>query len=203
MARRKEHTHEEIKAMAISAVLAHLKDESLDSLSLRKVAAVIGYVPSTLVNLFGSYQGLLLAVAEQTLSELFERLTAQAQAAELGGLTAMATAYQTFAFEQPRAFQLIFELKATQEHGISERHARLIEQLFALVESRLARLLPKLSQLQCLLASRSLWAGVHGLVSLSLDDKLFAPEISLTQAIQHHLEVQLKGLGYHKETLCC
>ncbi|MFV7784813.1 TetR/AcrR family transcriptional regulator [Shewanella marisflavi] len=203
MARRKEHTHEEIKVMAITAVLAHLKNESLDSLSLRKVAAVIGYVPSTLVNLFGSYQGLLLAVAEQTLSELFERLAGRAQAPEFGGLTAMAAAYQEFAFEQPRAFQLIFELKATKEQGISERHAKLIEQLFALVESRLASLLPELPQQQCLLASRAVWAGVHGLVSLDLDDKLFAPGVSLTQAIQHHLAVQLKGLGYHKETLCC
>ncbi len=210
MARRKEHTHDEIRAMATAAVLRHLEVEPLDSLSLRKVAAAIGYVPSTLVNLFGSYQGLLLAVAEQTLDELYRRLAAsaqadpiQSQASESSQLEAMAGAYQQFAFAQPRAFQLIFELKATEEQGLSEHHAQLIAQLFGLIEACLARLLPELSTEQLLLSSRALWGGVHGLVSLALDDKLFAPGIGIVQAISHHLTVQLKGLGYHKEALCC
>ncbi|QYJ97810.1 WHG domain-containing protein [Shewanella alkalitolerans] len=223
MARRKEHTHDEIRAMATAAVLRHLEVEPLDSLSLRKVAAAIGYVPSTLVNLFGSYQGLLLAVAEQTLDELYRRLAAkaqafqdhasqdhasqdlavQSQASESSQLEAMATAYQQFAFDQPRAFQLVFELKATEEQGLSDHHAQLIAQLFGLIESCLARLLPELSAEQLLLASRALWGGVHGLVSLALDDKLFAPGIGIEQAISHHLAVQLKGLGYDKEALCC
>ncbi|MCG9720455.1 TetR-like C-terminal domain-containing protein [Shewanella sp. Isolate7] len=206
MARRKEHTHDEIRAMAIAAVLQHLAVEPLDSLSLRKVAQVVGYVPSTLVNLFGSYQGLLLAVAELTLDQLYQRLASNAQVSQAydsNPLEAMANAYQQFAFEQPRAFQLIFELKATDELGLSEHHARLIAQLFALIESCLGELLPELSGEQRLLASRALWGGVHGLVCLALDDKLFAPGISIEEAIRHHIAVQLKGLGYHKEALCC
>ncbi|CAM4052785.1 MULTISPECIES: TetR/AcrR family transcriptional regulator [Shewanella] len=206
MARRKEHTHDEIRAMATAAVLQHLAVESLDSLSLRKVAQVVGYVPSTLVNLFGSYQGLLLAVAELTLDQLYQCLVSNAQVSQAydsNPLEAMANAYQQFAFEQPRAFQLIFELKATDEQGLSEHHARLIAQLFALIESCLGELLPELSGEQRLLASRALWGGVHGLVCLALDDKLFAPGISIEEAIRHHIAVQLKGLGYHKEALCC
>ena len=206
MARRKEHTHDEIRAMATAAVLQHLAVEPLDSLSLRKVAQVVGYVPSTLVNLFGSYQGLLLAVAELTLDQLYQRLASNAQVSQAydsNPLEAMANAYQQFAFEQPRAFQLIFELKATEEQGLSEHHARLIAQLFALIESCLGELLPELSGEQRLLASRALWGGVHGLVCLALDDKLFAPGISIEEAIRHHIAVQLKGLGYHKEALCC
>ncbi|KIO37129.1 TetR/AcrR family transcriptional regulator [Shewanella sp. cp20] len=206
MARRKEHTHDEIRAMATAAVLQHLAVEPLDSLSLRKVAQVVGYVPSTLVNLFGSYQGLLLAVAELTLDQLYQRLASNAQVSQAydsNPLEAMANAYQQFAFEQPRAFQLIFELKATDEQGLSEHHARLIAQLFALIESCLGELLPELSGEQRLLASRALWGGVHGLVCLALDDKLFAPGISIEEAIRHHIAVQLKGLGYHKEALCC
>ena len=206
MARRKEHTHDEIRAMATAAVLQHLAVEPFDSLSLRKVAQAVGYVPSTLVNLFGSYQGLLLAVAELTLDQLYQRLASNAQvfqAYDSNPLEAMANAYQQFAFEQPRAFQLIFELKATDEQGLSEHHAQLIAQLFGLIESCLARLLPKLSAEQLLLASRALWGGVHGLVCLALDDKLFAPGLSIEEAIRHHIAVQLKGLGYHKEASCC
>ncbi len=202
MARRKEHTHDEIKAMAINVVLQHLQVESLNSLSLRKVAAAIGYVPSTLVNIFGSYQGLLLAVAEQTLGELYHRLKSQVEGPELNVLQAMAIGYQAFAFEQPRAFQLIFELKATHEQGMSEQHSHLIEQVFALVESRIAHLLPALTDEQRLLVSRSLWGGVHGIVCLALDDKLFAPDIDIAYMIRHHLLVQLKGWGYNKEVLC-
>lgn len=39
MARRKEHSHEQIKQMAIAAVLLHLQQDSLHGLSLRKIAA--------------------------------------------------------------------------------------------------------------------------------------------------------------------
>jgi len=49
MARRKEHSHDEIRAMAIEAAMALLQQQGTQELSLRKIASQIGYVPSTLI----------------------------------------------------------------------------------------------------------------------------------------------------------
>ena len=70
MARRNDHTREELVALTLETVKEFLKDNSYHELSLRKIATMIGYVPSTLVNVFGNYNLLLLHAVAQTLDEL-------------------------------------------------------------------------------------------------------------------------------------
>ncbi len=70
MARRNDHTREELIALTLETVKEFLADHSYHELSLRKLANMIGYVPSTLVNVFGSYNLLLLHAVAQTLDEL-------------------------------------------------------------------------------------------------------------------------------------
>lgn len=47
MARRNDHTREELVSMTLEQVKNFLADHPHHALSLRKVAAMIGYVPST------------------------------------------------------------------------------------------------------------------------------------------------------------
>lgn len=90
MARRKEHSHDEIRAMAIQAATELLTEQGVVGLSLRKVASQIGYVPSTLINIFGSYNYLLLAVSESTLRALHDRLAGVCAVDSLRKIIAMA-----------------------------------------------------------------------------------------------------------------
>ena len=71
MARRNDHTREELVSITINEVNTFLENKPYHELSLRKLASLIGYVPSTLVNIFGSYDLLLLEVNARTLDELF------------------------------------------------------------------------------------------------------------------------------------
>ena len=61
MARRKDHSPEELKALVIEAVLGFLQEQPAEKLSLRQLAKMVGYSPGTLINLFGSYAHLILA----------------------------------------------------------------------------------------------------------------------------------------------
>jgi AcrR family transcriptional regulator len=70
MARRNDHTREELVSLTLKTVKEFLGSHSYHELSLRKIATMIGYVPSTLVNVFGNYNLLLLHVVAQTLDEL-------------------------------------------------------------------------------------------------------------------------------------
>ncbi|MDF4798533.1 TetR/AcrR family transcriptional regulator, partial [Vibrio parahaemolyticus] len=53
MARRNDHTREELVNLTLTTVKNFLDENSYHELSLRKIANMIGYVPSTLVNVFG------------------------------------------------------------------------------------------------------------------------------------------------------
>lgn len=203
MARRKEHSHDEIRAMAIQAATELLTEQGIVGLSLRKVASQIGYVPSTLINIFGSYNYLLLAVSEATLRTLHDRLAGVCAADSLRKIIAMAWEYSQFANEQRQAFKLVFELQLLDSEPLPTSQGQLIAGLFILIERELAQIFPEATPEQHLIMSRVLWAGIHGLTALSLDNKLFAESLSLRDLLESHVQAYLQGMGYQRELSCC
>ncbi|MDT3307462.1 TetR/AcrR family transcriptional regulator [Shewanella vaxholmensis] len=203
MARRKEHSHDEIRAMAIQAATELLTEQGVVGLSLRKVASQIGYVPSTLINIFGSYNYLLLAVSEATLRTLHDRLAGVCAADSLRKIIAMAWEYSQFANERRQAFKLVFELQLLDSEPLPQSQGQLITGLFILIERELAQLFPEATPEQHLSMSRVLWGGIHGLTALSLDNKLFAESLSLRDLLESHVKAYLQGMGYQRELSCC
>ncbi|QYK05457.1 TetR/AcrR family transcriptional regulator [Shewanella zhangzhouensis] len=210
MARRKEHSHEQIREMAITEVERWLETEPLQDLSLRKVAQQIGYAPSTLVKVFGSYTYLLLAVARRALEALDTTFAGhlgaisdnpsiknppldalQAKAA----LNAMAQSYGQFALSSPGRFSLVFELKLPEEALLPSDHSALIESLLHRPEACLSAMFPSLGPAQLKYQTRLLWAALHGLVALSLQDKLFLLEHSLAELLTVQLGNQLHAIS--------
>ncbi|MEI8601824.1 TetR/AcrR family transcriptional regulator [Shewanella sp. PP-Sp27a-2] len=202
MARRKEHSHDEIRVMAIQAATELLTEQGVVGLSLRKVASQIGYVPSTLINIFGSYNYLLLAVSEATLRSLHDRLAGVYAVDSLRKIIAMAWEYSQFAHEQRQAFKLVFELQLLDSEPLPQSQGQLITGLFILIERELAQLFPEATPEQHLSMSRVLW-GIHGLTALSLDNKLFAESLSLRDLLESHVQAYLQGMGYQRELSCC
>ncbi|WP_297891188.1 TetR/AcrR family transcriptional regulator [Shewanella sp.] len=202
MARRKEHSHDEIRAMAIQAATELLTEQGVVGLSLRKVASQIGYVPSTLINIFGSYNYLLLAVSEATLRALHGRLAAVSVASGIGKIIAMASEYSLFAHEQRQCFKLVFELQLLDSEPLPESQGQWIARLFSLIEHEVAQLFPEITPERHLSMSRVLWGGIHGLTMLSLDNKLFAQTLSLRDLLESHVQAYLQGMGYQRELSC-
>ncbi|MGI2172386.1 TetR/AcrR family transcriptional regulator [Shewanella sp. MF05960] len=199
MARRKEHTHEQIKQMAIAAVVQYLQHDSIHSLSLRKVAAEIGYVPSTLINIFGSYQYLLLAVSEHTLVSLSAVLQGLTTQQPLLNIQDMAVRYSDFALQHKSCFRLVFELSMPNEQPLPVNHSALVKSLFALVESQLRLCIADISDQKVELMSRVLWGGIHGLTCLALDGKLFVTHSDLQAMLCSHVQGYIAGMGINKE----
>ena len=203
MARRKEHSHDEIRAMAIEAAMALLQQQGTQELSLRKIASQIGYVPSTLINIFGSYNYLLLAVSEATLQALMHELSEVNADNSRNQIISMAQKYAEFAHAQRQCFKLVFELQLLDSEPLPESQGQLIAGLFSLIERELALLFPHKTAEQQLQMSRVLWGGIHGLTALSLDNKLFADTASLPALLESHVTGYLQGMGYQREASCC
>ncbi len=174
MARRNDHTREELIALTLNTVKEFLNEHSYHDLSLRKIANMIGYVPSTLVNVFGNYNLLLLHAVAQTLDELAE----EAQASLAGttdpkeSLYGLAYCYHDFAQKHPHRWQLIFEHNMNGE-TLPEWQSKRIDSMTGMLEQLLRVIAPHRSESEVLQASRVLWSGVHGITLLSVDDKFF------------------------------
>ncbi|MGC9423333.1 TetR/AcrR family transcriptional regulator [Vibrio sp.] len=177
MARRNDHTREELVSLTLKAAKEFLSKHSYHEMSLRKIAAMIGYVPSTLVNVFGNYNLLLLHVVAQTLDELaYEAKLVVSQCQDpKKALYLLAICYHDFAHKNPYRWQLIFEHNMNGE-VLPEWQAERIEQMTSMLEGLLQIIAPHKTQNEILRTSRVLWAGVHGITLLSVDDKFFAKQ---------------------------
>ncbi|HGH6024989.1 TPA: TetR/AcrR family transcriptional regulator [Vibrio mimicus] len=177
MARRNDHTREELVALTLDRVKQFLDTHSYHELSLRKVATMIGYVPSTLVNVFGNYNLLLLHVVAQTLDELAQEAQQAVKSTPYpkDALYQLAYCYHNFAKRNPYRWQLIFEHNMNGE-ALPEWQAQRIDNMTSMLEGLLKVIAPLRSEQEVLQASRVLWSGVHGITVLSVDDKFFATE---------------------------
>lgn len=177
MARRNDHTREQLIALTLNTVKDFLEENSYHELSLRKIANMIGYVPSTLVNVFGNYNLLLLHVVAQTLDELSEEaklVVGECQDHKVA-LSELAYCYHDFAQKHPHRWQLIFEHNMNGE-TLPEWQTQRIDSMTGMLEQLLRALAPERSEDEVLKASRVLWSGVHGITLLSVDDKFFAAD---------------------------
>ncbi|EJL6262024.1 TetR/AcrR family transcriptional regulator [Vibrio cholerae] len=177
MARRNDHTREELVALTLDRVKQFLDTHSYHELSLRKVATMIGYVPSTLVNVFGNYNLLLLHVVAQTLDELAQEAQQAVKSTTYpkDALYQLAYCYHDFAKKNPYRWQLIFEHNMNGEM-LPEWQVQRINNMTSMLEDLLKVIAPLRSEQEVLQASRVLWSGVHGITILSVDDKFFANE---------------------------
>lgn len=177
MARRNDHTREELVNLTLMTVKHFLDENSYHELSLRKIANMIGYVPSTLVNIFGNYNLLLLHVVAQTLDELQqEAIEATNNCKDAHqALFELAYCYHDFAQQHPNRWQLVFEHNMNGAE-LPEWHAKRIDGMTSMLESLLAQIAPHRTESEVLQASRVLWSGVHGITLLSVDDKFFSSE---------------------------
>ncbi|MCA3951575.1 TetR/AcrR family transcriptional regulator [Vibrio vulnificus] len=177
MARRNDHTREELIALTLETVKEFLAEHSYHELSLRKLANMIGYVPSTLVNVFGSYNLLLLHAVAQTLDELSLEAMKVVQDSndKKQALAELAYCYHDFALLHPHRWRLIFEHNMNGAE-LPEWQAKRIDNMTGMLEALLQQLAPSRTPTEVLQASRVLWSGVHGITLLSVDDKFFSSE---------------------------
>ncbi len=175
MARRNDHSHQEIREMALDNVKLFLNEHSHHELSLRKLAKSIGYVPSTLVNIFGSYNLLLLRSIAQILDELMLQISQgiENSATPEEALKAIAYCYYDFAQQQPNRWKLVFQHNMNGE-ALPEWQENRINQMMSILERMIFSINNTKTHEDIVETSRVIWAGVHGITLLSLDDLLFS-----------------------------
>ena len=174
MARRSDHSRDEIREMALSAVEGLVAEKGYEYLSARKVAAAIGYTVGTLYLVFENLDDLILQVNARTLDRLNLRMMAAA-----GGigddrkrLMALGQAYIRFAEDDPHLWEMVFKHRLPSDRTLPAWYQEKVWRMFAQVERCLKPIAGHRTPGEIAQAARALWGGVHGICILAVTGKL-------------------------------
>lgn len=183
MARRSDHTREELKELALKSAEELLNDKPASELSTRQIASKMGYTVGTLYQIFKNLPDLLLHVNARTLKQLFEncqQLDINNQAAQDNILT-YANVYLDFAHSNPGLWELIFDIDVLSVEELPDWYLSQVNTLFTLIEVQLKTIRPDASEQEIIKTSRVLWSSVHGICTLSINHNLFSESVCSSQ----------------------
>ncbi|MGB0468177.1 MAG: TetR/AcrR family transcriptional regulator [Pontibacterium sp.] len=199
MARRSDHSREELQLMALDAAEKLLDEQGGAALSTRKVASAIGYSAGALYLVFKNLDDLCWQVNARTLQGLQTALDQGAeQLSARDRLKTYARVYLDYAQQWPHRWSLLFEHNAVDNTDAPEWLQQSIENLFNRIEQALKLLYPQETEAEITLAARTLWSGVHGITLLKLRDKLFlggqmVPQLMSDSLVDRYLD------GWHSK----
>ncbi|HEX2842483.1 TetR/AcrR family transcriptional regulator [Hyphomicrobium sp.] len=173
MGRRSLHTAEELRELIIGASTELIQESGLSGLSAREIARRINYSPGTLYNSFENLDDLVLTIEGRLLDDLLASISSLPTADDpRKQVHAIANCYLTFAGRNPKLWNLLFEHHVPASQAIPDWYRQKLEALMGKVEDVLAPLADGLDAEELRRSARVLWAGVHGVSSLSAADKL-------------------------------
>jgi AcrR family transcriptional regulator len=170
MARRSDHSRDELAAMVVGGARAIVRDEGWRAVSMRGIAARIGYAPGSIYNAVGDIDAVLLRVNAQTLSDLAEHLDAAVAQTRPGadGALAVADAYMRFVTGHARLWAALIERPPPQPAPAwyAAPRARLVESVARVI----APAFPDPAQRRR--AVVALWAALQGVATLAVGGNL-------------------------------
>jgi AcrR family transcriptional regulator len=172
MARRSEHSQDELKEMVLKAAETIIIEEGFSELKVRKIAMEIGYTVGSIYMVFGNVADLIMHINGRTLDDLKIQLkqVIKQDNAELS-IMQLAKTYVSFATEHSNRWSTIFEHRLAENEVKPDWYQQKIDTIFSLVESQFQSLSAMHSDEQGKLAARALWSGVHGICILTLSGK--------------------------------
>ncbi|MDR2451853.1 MAG: TetR/AcrR family transcriptional regulator [Candidatus Accumulibacter sp.] len=174
MARRSEHSRDEIRRMALDAAERIVAAKGYGGLSARKVATAIGYTVGTLYLVFENLDDLVLRINGRTLDQLHARLEATTPPNDRRDpertLLALADAYIAYAEAESPRWNMLFEYVAGKGGPLPEWYLHKLGRVFGLVETALRPL--ACDDHEARRTARVLWAGVQGICTLKIHQRM-------------------------------
>lgn len=168
MARRSEHTQEQIKELVLNAAERIIVDEGIEALTVRKIALEVGYTVGSIYMVFANMQELIRHVSLRSLEQLTIQLEAMPDVGSIEQrIVALSMAYLNFARTEFNRWRIIF-CRELPDEPPPEWYCQKVQTVFAPIENLFRELSPERQEEQVRLAARTLWSGVHGVCMLSL-----------------------------------
>ncbi|MDX2287354.1 MAG: TetR/AcrR family transcriptional regulator [Hyphomicrobiaceae bacterium] len=194
MGRRSEHTAHELREMILQATTELIESDGLAGVSAREIARKIEYSPGTLYNAFRNLDDVILTLEARMLDELQARL----EGIPLDGnpqsdLQRIGETYVAFSSDNAQLWNLLFQHQIPNSEPIPDWYRAKLDGLTQRLEVALAPLLVNAKPTEANRAASVLWAGVHGIASLSTAEKLTnitkeSAALLVSDLISHYLD---------------
>jgi len=178
-----------LRSHILDAARAIVVRQGFDALSMRKLAEVVGYSPASLYLHFASRDAIAHALSVEGHAMLLAALRACDSIADAGErVRAMAHAYVKFGQAHPEVYRLIFMQNPAYTDAAFSDVASAGETVLSVLTRTLALVHDPAAQ------AGTLWAALHGIVSLSLTAPTVfaAPTATL---IDEMLDLYLPGVN--------
>ncbi len=209
MARRSDHSREELFQMMVAAARRIIAAEGVGGLTARKVAKAVGYSPGSIYNVFKNLDDLIVQVNAETL----DLLIADFGAISLSGrpeadLPVIVEHYLAFEEAHPNLWSALFDYNLKEGSHWPDWYFGKIEQLFTMAEAAVVPIYGDAPGRESRIAIQTLWAGLHGITSLARSGSLGIVADATTRSMAHHLTatylagmIEEKGAGATKAPL--
>ncbi|MGA9657628.1 MAG: TetR/AcrR family transcriptional regulator [Asticcacaulis sp.] len=173
-----EKRQAQLEALMVAAE-KRICEQGTHSLKARDLAADIGVALGGLYNIVHDMDALLLMVSSRTLTRLGEAIEAAThdmpmttRPEALERLVGVAQAYLGFAQKNLPLWRMIFELRLASP--LPDWAAQDQLRLFRHIAEPLKVIMPELDDAALSIRARTLFAAVHGIISIGLEDRLIA-----------------------------
>lgn len=186
MARRYDHSPEELMELALSKGSQMLDEVGYHNFSSRGAATSMGYTVGTLYHLFDNQDMYILHINARTLDEWYEFLSAKLKTAKKDPIMTLAKGYLEYAGTHPNRFFALFEHRVAK---VPDWYKPKMHRFFLLVETLLRE--RGMTPAKASHHAKVLWASVHGITTLSLTGKLDLVGASAAETL---IKTALEGL---------
>ena len=153
-----------------------ISEQGLSAFSARVLADKIGCSVGTIYNAYSDIDDLIMHVNSRTLVDLGSALLVTQSIAlkddPLKRLLAAARIYLEFCQANPRRWAAIFEHRLEEGREIPSWHLEDHYRLFTFIKEPIADLKKDMSEEDMMVLARSLFSGVHGIISLGRQVRL-------------------------------
>ena len=200
MARRSDHTREELHEMALAAARRIVAAEGLRGLSTRKIAGEIGYAAGTLYQLFDDLDDLIMRLNGITLDALLLKCkSVDLEREPERVLQDLAECYIDFVTENPKLWTAVVEHNLPSGQDIPQWYMEKIGKLLGLAEAALAPLYSSSQSEKRFLDARVLWSGLYGIASLARAHQI-SPKLTPQDLVEALIRNYLAGLRAQGQT---
>jgi AcrR family transcriptional regulator len=163
MARRGNHTLEQIKEMVIEAAEELVVQGGLNQLRVRNIAVKIGYTVGSIYMVYENMNDLILHIKGRTLDAIVDEMDQVTGENPVIALEELANIYVNYANENLNRWSMVFEHQQQPNHDAPEWYRNKLDKLFSKFDAQFAALNPKLTASQRKQTVVSFFGGVHGI----------------------------------------
>lgn len=163
MARRGNHTLDQIKEMVVAAAEELVEQGGLNQLRVRNIAVKIGYTVGSIYMVFENMNDLILHIKGRTLDTITEEMDRLDCDNPVQALEDLAGIYVNYAAENLNLWSMVFEHRLPDNKEAPEWYQNKLDKLYRKFEMQLSAINPTMTSMQKKHTAISFLGGVHGI----------------------------------------